>query len=481
LLITFLSFGFSKSALNYQKKLTEDPFSNWINLIDNGSTRKALRLLETDTQLDSLRQLFGIKNTYFYSRWQWKVKSRQGDTSLAAIQCRSIEPSTGVINALMHPNNLIRKYIPDTISNDSIFWFEPNGIVVTQKLLQSLGLDDTTVVFLPIRTFNNADWLPFPIIAVVKEMPDLSDIVCTNTLYTKSSYSLYDSKNTKFRFFIENAKRSDIDSLLIKVYTALDRLDYLGSIYFDSTLRKDAKLKNWLWTVENEGPYLSFHEKMQRLNSIPELNNFHWGQYWELTPDTTFDNAAQIHDCLAIEFQNLDKIREFANYILEKYELPLNMEVLKQRENYLFTSKLALGAIFMVLLLSIVSVTIYISGSIRNHLEKVKKNLGNFLAFGINNKVLIWLYIRVTLRILLTALLPAFLVAWTAGEIFERYFLTHLLILEAGENYFSLINAWFLLFIATILFIAISRTFFSISLILKHTPGDLVYERDGKH
>jgi len=127
------------------------------------------------------------------------------------------------------------------------------------------------------------------------------------------------------------------------------------------------------------------------------------------------------------------------------------------------------------------SVTIYISGTIRNHLERIKKNLGNFLAFGVKNDTLIRLYIVVALRILITAMAPAFILSMICGEFFEKYILDGVLILEQGQNYFSLFNIWFLYFVLIILLIAVSRTLFSVRNILKHTPGDLVYERDGKN
>jgi hypothetical protein len=142
---------------------------------------------------------------------------------------------------------------------------------------------------------------------------------------------------------------------------------------------------------------------------------------------------------------------------------------------------MALGAIIMVLLLSIVSVTIYISSTIRNHLERIKKNLGNFLAFGVKNSILISLYIVVAFRILITAMIPAILFAFVSGELFEKYVLGKVLVLDKGQDYFSLTNIWFVAFILLILFIAVIRTYFSVRNILKHTPGDLVYERDGKN
>ena len=196
--------------------------------------------------------------------------------------------------------------------------------------------------------------------------------------------------------------------------------------------------------------------------------------------DTAIDLSNKVFDALAIEFKNLKEIRKFAEYLKKEYGLEMNMETMTQRENYLFAGNIAFGAIIMVLILSVVSVAIFITSTIKNHLEKVKKNLGNFLAFGMPNKNLVIIYTRVALRILISALIPAFLLAWLTGEATERHILHKFFVLEAGQNYFSILNIWYLMFLSVIILIVISRTLWSVVKILGNTPGDLVYERDEK-
>jgi hypothetical protein len=292
---------------------------------------------------------------------------------------------------------------------------------------------------------------------------------------------LYDDDNLQFRLFVEDINRDSLMAIIPSVFQNM-ALEDPGSIMCDSNLRGgNSKIQNWLVTIDNEGEAVPFYVKNKQLASIPELQKYHYGQYFKLSPDTACDNSGFAFENLAIEFNNLEKIREFSDYIKEAYNIPLNMEVLTERENYLFAGNMALGAIIMVLLLSIVSVTIYISSTIRNHLERIKKNLGNFLAFGVKNSILISLYIVVAFRILITAMIPAILFAFVSGELFEKYVLGKVLVLDKGQDYFSLTNIWFVAFILLILFIAVIRTYFSVRNILKHTPGDLVYERDGKN
>jgi len=477
--ITFLCFGFSKSALNYQKKLSANPFSNWINITYHTGNKASLGLLEEVIQKDTFRTRFHIKESYFYNMWMFSMLSKSGDTAISPFQARSIEPKSDIVKDLFQPANLIRKNFPDSVD---AFSFEPNGIIVTERLLDVLGLDHRTTSYISFRDVGLRNWVPLPVLAVVKELPDLADIVCTNTFYCKMMNSgFYDADNPLYRLYIEDINRDSVLKLIPQIYQALE-IEDPGNIMCDSTLKgNNSSVQNWLIEIGNEGKNISFNSRNKQIEAIHELKEYHYGQFFMLSPDTICDNSGFSFENLAIEFFDLKKIRDFSEIIKEKYDIPLNMEVLTERENYLFAGNMALGAIIMVLLLSVVSVTIYISSSIRNHLERIKKNLGNFLAFGVKNQILIRLYIIVALRILITAMIPAFILSIVTGELFEKFILESILILEKGENYFSLINHWFLSFVLLILFIAASRTFFSVRNILKHTPGDLVYERDGKN
>ncbi|MFZ4546112.1 MAG: hypothetical protein ACOYN4_01685 [Bacteroidales bacterium] len=477
--ITFLCFGFSKSALDFQKKLSSNPFSNWINITYHTGNKESLGLLEEVIQKDTFRTKYHIKESYFYNMWMFSIMSKAGDTAISPFQARSIEPQSDIVKDLLQPRNLVQKNFPDSVT---AFSNQPNGIIVTQRLLTTLGLDYRTVSYLSFRDEGLKNWVPLPIVAVVKEIPDLADIVCTNIFYCKKNNSgLYDNDNLQFRFFIEDINRDSLLKIIPSVFQSMN-LEDPGSIMCDSNLRGgNAKIQNWLVTIDNEGESISFSAKNKMLAEIPMLKNYHYGQYFKISADTICDNSGFAFENLAIEFINLEKIREFSDFIKEEYDISLNMEVLTERENYLFAGNMALGAIIMVLLLSIVSVTIYISSSIRNHLERIKKNLGNFLAFGVKNSILISLYIIVAFRILLTAMIPAFLLSLVSGELFEEFFLGKILVLEKGQDYFSLTNIWFVAFILLILLIAVLRTYFSVRYILKHTPGDLVYERDGKN
>ncbi len=474
LFITFLAFGFAESTLRYQQKLSSDPFSNWINLDFHSGTRDSLRSLSDKIHDSWFRKKFHIKGAYFYNKGMVMVQALSSANRSVQYEARTIDPQSDVVKDLLK-TGVVAKYFPDTAGN--AFSYEPNGVIVSAKLIQETGLNISTVSFIQMKSAMG-DYVPVPLLAVVNELPDLSDIVYTNLFYCKSiNTGFYDRENSYYRIFIENMDTNEVLRGLNGIITTLEISD--PSMVQTTVLKTgNSSVLNWKIEIGKQEKSLPVSVMNERIARLVSLKNHHFGQYYELSKDTACDNSSFFHDYLAIEFAGLEKIREFSEYLEAELNLQMKLEVLAERENYLYTGNIAAGAIILLIILSILSVSIYLSGIIRNHLLRIKKNLGNFLAFGVKNTTLMWIYIYVTVKILLTAMVPAVLLATACGELFEKYLLGKLLVIDTGQNYFSLANAWFAVFLGLILLVAVLRTFISVRKILKQTPGDLVYERN---
>ncbi|MDP1621220.1 MAG: FtsX-like permease family protein [Bacteroidales bacterium] len=473
LFMTFLAFGFAKSTLTYQKKLSADPFSNWINLNFHSGTRDSLRTLHEKISGVEFRERFHLKGSYFYNKGMIPVFTRSEGNKIVQYEARTIDPLSGIVKDLLKSGVCSANY-PD--STENVFKNEPNGVIVTRKLVNEIGWDAHSISFIQIKS-PVGDMVPVPVIAVVNELPDLSDIAYTNLFYCKTmNPGFYDRENSCYRIFIENMDTAGIFKVIEELNTALEISDP-STVQTTGLVTGNRSVLNWKIEIGAQEKDIPISVMNERLASLASLRNHHFGQYFELSKDTACDNSSFYHDYLAIEFTDLEKIGDFSKYLNDKLMLHLNLEVLAHRENYLYTGNIAIGSIILLMILSIISVSIYISGVIRHHLEKIKKNLGNFLAFGIKKNTLTWIYIWVTVKILAVALFPAMALAFACGEIFEKFLLGKLLVLDPDQDYFSLSDSWVGVFIVLILFVAITRTFISVNKILRHTPGDLIYER----
>ena len=472
--ITFFAFGFAESMLTYQRKLSADPFSNWVNLDFHSGTKDSLRALHGKIMNDSFRERFHIRGAYFYNKGMVPVRSSGQSGQAALYEARTIDPGGGLALDLLK-TGVIARYFPDSI--DNAFAFEPNGVIVSSKLIDDTGLNPRTLSFIQVKT-PPGDFVPVPVLAVVRELPDLSDLVYTNLFYCKTmNDGFYDRENPFYRLFVENMDTVEILNVLTELVTAFDIRDPLA---VETAVLKTGNHAVQTWKIEigeqkNQMPADAMDRKVSRLES---LRNHHYGRYFKLSDDTACDYASFFHDHLAIEFNELAKIRGFAQYLDKELRLQLNLEELSRRENYLFSGGIAAGAIILLMIISVMTVSMYLSGVIRNHLNGIKKNLGNFLAFGVKNSTLTWVYILVSVRILATAMVPAYIVASVFGELFEKHLLYSILAVDSKQDYFSLVNPWFAAFLIILPGVATLRTFISVRKILRYTPGDLVYERD---
>jgi len=478
LYITFLCFGFSKSALKVIHDLSANTLSNWINIPFLSVNKNSLKILEHDLENPIVKKTYNIKDAYFYNKFGFSFLTRTQDSTNPPFNARTINTKSSIISDLLDPKNLVRKNYSDTVRD--VFNEFPDGLIVTEKLMDQLGFPQKNALFLALKS-KRGDWFPAPVIAVVKELPDLVEVVCSPAFYFSMwNTEFYPPENKYLNIFIQDADTQDV----IKVKGAIRKILELtdpGSIECKPPENEFLSGQIWKLKIGDEGGSLSSNQKYKLIASLPEIKKYHFGRYIKGAVDTA---SAKCPDCfsdyLAIEFYQLDKIRDFANLIKTNYKTPLNMETLVQRENYLFAGNVAMGSIILVLLLSIFSITIYIADTFKNHLNKVKKNLGNFLALGASNNDLIRLYLQVALKILLYGITISFVLANITGEAFEKYFLRKILVLQEGRDYFLLINSWSLLFMIVIVLMTLGGTFFTVKNILKSTPGDLIYERDSK-
>ena len=156
------------------------------------------------------------------------------------------------------------------------------------------------------------------------------------------------------------------------------------------------------------------------------------------------------------------------------------MSQIESKENYNFVSKLTLIISIFLICFSILSIVFFIINVLKSHIEKIRKNLGTFKAFGLSNKSLIRIYIFMALRFLFIACVIAFVTSYLLGNFgFIRMLLSLFnTALEEQQKYFDLLNWVTYLVIPLIILINGVIVRFSLAGILSRSPGDLIYSRD---
>jgi len=106
-------------------------------------------------------------------------------------------------------------------------------------------------------------------------------------------------------------------------------------------------------------------------------------------------------------------------------------------------------------------------------------NIGTLKAFGLSNRLLQKIYVKLVFRFVSLSIMVSFILAWIMG--FLGLFRGVLYLfgdnIEKGENYFKLFDTWTVIAVFLILTISTLVIIKTSKKILQKTPGDLIYNR----
>ena len=478
LFITFLSIGFANNALLYQDKLAKNPLSNWIDIEINQLTGDSTERLVSDLSDTILKNKYFLKNLYFSKEFGASFLNRKRmQTGLPLPKVRTIDPGSSIIHDLFNKNNVVSVEVPD-----NVFHAEPFGFIVTEAFLEKLGFHYDSVTCLSYRLYKDK-YVPVPILGVVRELPDHADAVCTDAFYKMQLHN-YPDDSVFSKLFIDT--RNPVAMHAFKGIISKEAGFAKQMTICDST--KGFKNSLYILYFSNKFPQtrLLFKDNLSLLANRKEFQDVNYGTFFEVKKDeplyqNKYGSAISpvFHfDYLVVEFSKLDKIRDFSEYIRYRYKISINMETVAQRQNYLFSLNTSLGAIILVITLAVLAIVIFISNTLRNHLERVKRNLGNYLAFGASGNQIAGIYMLVVLKILCVSTATALFLANITGELFDRYLLKSILALAGDQDFFSLFNMWLVLFIMIVFIVAVVKTLITVLILVRKSPGDLIHERE---
>ena len=392
----------------------------------------------------------------------------------------TVSPGSSIINDLFNVSNLVKAPVTKNVFQD-----EPFGVIVTVNFLKDLGFHSDSVRYLSYRLYGNK-YVQVPVLGVVKELPFRAALFCTDDFYTLQQ-KIFPDDSLYTCMFIETTDPQKIG----RVKEAIrQEFGLPATCQIADSVKGVNKAVCVLYFSNTENATLEvFKDNFNRVYRLSEFKNLNFGAYYKVTRPVeqiiageggTKDNAIFNFDFLSIEFYKLDRIKEFSEYLKEEYNLSMNMETVYQRQNFLFSLNVSFAAIFMILGLAGFAVVIFLSNTLKSHLDRIKRNLGNFLAFGGFGRQIIGIYLFVVMIILLISLIFSLILAGITGELLDTYFIKKVLILEENQSFFSLFNPYMAGFIVIVILVALSKTYYNVWLLVRQSPGDLIYEREEK-
>ncbi len=487
-LITFFALGFAKGSLRYLNEKMNDPFIKWVSIdipyVQADELPEIMRQLKEDTLAKKKYKYRSVTGYRSFSLRFWDV--RKNDAASEDMKGRTIDLGNPMLKVILKDSNLIygREFLQE----------RELGLIVTSKLLKKLGYEHKSpylIMAFPDKSTTEDKFreVPLPIIAVVRELPGKNDFFATTYFFQQRQMAL-----TTYNPFDPTLPPGIAFLTIEKDKRAHELKDKIKQL-----LKEDPKY-NHLAPIVDIQPYdYSFFPCYQinvgikpdtsvalrdriyhALANDKKIRGFSFTRYADYTTTVTMDSVANFWlDKLVVEFTSLDKLKDFNDYLQATHKMRIDMGQVKALENYNFISNLTQIISIILMIFSVLSIILFLTNLLRNHLDRIKMNIGTFKAFGIHHRSLEKIYLSIIFSVILIAIVISYVVNMTVGSMGAVRLVLILFKspMEAGENYFDLVNQWTI----TSLILILVASYFA----LKHTtrkiftqsPGDLIYDR----
>jgi hypothetical protein len=495
LFITFLAIGIANGSLHYLEKKMNDPFINWVSVdIPFGradSVPAYIKLLTNDT---IERERIEYSDVTAFTFCYLSFYDKKG-TSRYSHRGRTIEANDPLLADIFNRTGNILKGRPFK-SNDEL------GLIVTAKLLTKLNYNPgSTVLFLnhamgDPTDINNDIPVPLPILAVVKDLPGLTDFFVTPNFFIQRYESGDENPfNPTFSNNIEliTFSKSDNKRLLDAVTSFFNRnssfQQYAPHPWTDTNSRAYQTTHVVKIGIKPDTSYIIRKNIFAALSQDKEVKKVNYIHYYDFyTSVSSFDSSIlKSYDRMSVKLLDLGKLNPLQEHLEKKFKLRLDMAQVQTRENYFFISNLTNIISLTLIVFSILSICLFISSLLKNHLERMKMNIGTFKAFGLDNKSLAQIYIAIIFIFIFSAMVFAIILAWIYGNLGGVRFLFYLTghEVEVNEDYFELVKPWKEHYVIGWLAFSVIFIFATSYLVLKYitgkifskSPGDLIYDR----
>jgi len=473
-LVFFFSIGaleVSRSGLKYLSYQMSDPFINWVEVKlvgDNQSFEYAVAKAKGDYAIST------IENNNYILEYLFAT-----DHKKIRVEGRTIAHDSQLLDKILGAENAVEVRALPIQENDY-------GWIVTQDLMERLGYDDPEAYPLFVEfanigdaegvaelgLLNDGDYItvPIPILAVVKQLPDLFDFI--TPLYFEEQHlmdelpfniSLHPSYFDGLKFVAEN--NVDLEKIV------REELDKAGVSYEDNFVTSN--YDNALRPAKSCKVFLSDTAISRSVNELASsICKNHPGIYRMY--DYEFGEGYSLKtDYMSFMFDDLSKVPEFAKWAKD-FGIRIDMAQIEAKNHFNIFNVLTIVMCLAIVVLSILFVAIFIWFLIDSHFRSISKNLGTYMAFGLSNNSIIKIYLRVFMKMILLSLFSAVmallvleyasvLLGWTRAN---------------GYRFFSFWDPWVWATIVLISILSVGVICISITKKLKVTPGDLIFERN---
>lgn len=461
LLFTILALGLAYGTLDNLKTRMDNPYTNWVDVpITNSVSPKVSTILNYFGDKQHLEEYYlaGVtRYDVFYAQF---LHVNQKDTFY--LKGRTVEPRERILQSVFKDikGNVLAEY--------STLEGTPCGIVVTKDFLTILGYDGKELEVRKIFMPYEGHAVLIDIVAVVKELPSLCSFLSSPVLPNMRNLPNYQTG------FI-NEDQTNVSLVLLKERLTGDERDEWQKSCSNIGLTEISESGNA--GVSEKGTE-TLYKLIFPMDSLPDVSTL--DNVLSKTPEgnkaslflETYCNdkfsEVESPDHFAFQFKSLDLVRKFKKGMEEDFNVTVSMQQIESAENFSIVATLTLTTSLVLFGFAMLSMGFYTSSLIRSHIFKIGPNLGTMKAFGLNNRVLIFVYMGIIGMFCLSASIVAMLISLLIQNILRLWL---------GGIFMDVLNFKVVLALLFILLLCIYLTYSSTKRILGHTPGDLIYKR----
>jgi hypothetical protein len=355
-------------------------------------------------------------------------------------------------------------------------------LIVTQAALKELGYDEvpafiqlslaydsTSCNELGITDAVNGSYpVAFPVKAVVKQLPGMVSFLFTNRFlhdYSSSNETSWDITEEEYNqvLYLVGA---DVDMRIIR--TSIENMGYIVS---QEPYRNTWDSELCCLMVESDSYEDEPAKRLTELaNQYVNLANGIFRIY-NFQPITSYQTDRPTY--LSVQIQNLENIRLFQAELYEQCGIKLEMSSIDQKSNFQFVQRMGTILSWCIIAIAVLFICFFIYFMLNTHFQRIEGNLGTFKAFGIQNKILYYIYINLLMRITIGAYFLAMGLGLLITSLINLFFT-----IESGYHYIDVLVWQNGVLFALALCASSIASWLVAKNKLRHTPGDLIYKRN---
>ena len=483
LFLTFVSIGFAVGGIDNLEREMANPYTNWVELkiSDNRTSGKAKKLLQEFNKPDVMDRFLLDRSNGFCEfvlhiyKSDFRLGTTYKDTLNKTVWGRTIEADESLLLKILEADNVEWKSADFDPVNDALGFDE---VVVTSELVRQLGYGKIDSSFGHLLVYIDTSLVCLKVRAVVTRLPGVSGFISSPGLYNiataktdarcycgellkvddynsynfsfllgkEGDYSALFDKLSRDYFRENNVEVADIDNIRIG-----GRDFVIKKLYFQATEKPDSmSLDSFKYLIDGQfetAPFTRVATDSRCCRSI---------------------NFSDYHN-LAFNFRKLDSVRVFERVLRDSFDVEIDMNQVEEKENFAVVSNLTLFISLVLLFLGISSIVLFVTNLLKSHLGSIRSNLGTLQAFGLSNRNIRIIYLKIIFTFLMQSVLVTCLLSWGV-ELADGYW-------RRENSLFSFTNKWVLFSIAGLVFFGMWFSYTVINRLMNDTPGNMIYER----